>query len=111
MSKSYGNYPDPKAAMNQYGGDTMRMFLCTSPIVIGGDANFSEDGLKETYKKMTLPLWNSYYFYTTYAGIDQFTSTLSSIRDIDIASLANPLDRWMVMQTMEMVNIVDNSLQ
>lgn len=60
---------------------------------------------------MTLPLWNSYYFYTTYAGIDRFVPTTTSLRDIDLSKLENPLDRWMVMQTMELVNTVDGALQ
>lgn len=34
MSKSLGNYPDPRYALEQYGGDTMRMYMCTSPIVL-----------------------------------------------------------------------------
>jgi isoleucyl-tRNA synthetase len=59
-----------------------------------------------------LPLRNSYYFYSTYAGIDKFTpGSTVSLRDIDLASLSHPLDRWMVMKTMELVNTVDSSMQ
>lgn len=78
--------------------------------------NFSDDGLKETYKKFILPLWNSYYFYTTYAAIDQFTpqanmSLRDMLRDGGINALANPLDRWMLMKTMDLVNTVNKSLE
>ncbi len=116
MSKSYGNYPDPKETIEWFGGDTIRLYLCASPIVVGGDMNFSEDGLKETYKKFILPLWNSYYFYTTYAAIDQFAPHENmSLRDIlandGVSALGNPLDRWMVMKTMDLVNTVNASLE
>lgn len=86
------------------------MYLTSSPIVVGGDMNFMDDGLKETYKKCILPLWNSYYFYSTYAGIDKFVPSVTSLRDIDLASLSHPLDRWMVMKTMDLVNAVDSSM-
>ncbi len=116
MSKSLGNYPDPKETMEGFGGDTVRLYLCSGPIVVGGDMNFSDDGLKETYKKFILPLWNSYYFYTTYAAIDQFApSENMSLRDMlrngGVDAFANPLDRWMIMKTMELVNTVNKSLE
>lgn len=43
MSKSLGNYPDPKDAMKQHGSDALRMYMASSPIVIGGDMNFMEE--------------------------------------------------------------------
>ena len=43
MSKSYGNYPDPKESFEQYGGDAIRMFLINSPVVAGGDLAVSEE--------------------------------------------------------------------
>ncbi len=111
MSKSLGNYPDPKDTLENMWWDTVRMYLAASPIVVWGDMNFMDDGLKETYKKCILPLWNSYYFYSTYAGIDKFVPSIWGLRDIDLNSLAHPLDRWMVMKTMQLVNEVDGSMQ
>lgn len=35
MSKSYGNYPDPKESMERYGSDALRMYMANSPIVVG----------------------------------------------------------------------------
>ncbi|MCW8965634.1 MAG: isoleucine--tRNA ligase, partial [Candidatus Pacearchaeota archaeon] len=42
MSKSYGNYPDPKETLEKYGADSIRMYFLTSPLFIGGDMNLSE---------------------------------------------------------------------
>jgi isoleucyl-tRNA synthetase len=111
MSKSYGNYPDPKETIEWYGWDAIRMYLASSPIVVGGDMNFSEEWLKETYKKFILPLWNSYYFFSTYAGIDKFVTNKSSLRDLDPSTLTHPLDRWMALKAMELVNAIDTSMQ
>ena len=32
--------------------------------------SFSEDLIKEALKQNVLPLWNAFYFFTTYANID-----------------------------------------
>ncbi|MEI6711421.1 MAG: class I tRNA ligase family protein [bacterium] len=70
MSKSYGNYPDPKATIEQYGADALRFYLMGGPIMRGEDMNFSETGIAESLKKVLIPLWNSYTFFATYANID-----------------------------------------
>lgn len=70
MSKSYGNYPDPKSTIEQYGADALRFYLMGGPIMRGEDMNFSETGIAESLKKVLIPLWNSYTFFATYANID-----------------------------------------
>lgn len=65
-----------------------------------------------------MPLWNSYYFYSTYAGIDKFVpKDNTSLRDVLYGEsnsvsdeFKNPLDRWMLIKTKHLVNIVDRSL-
>jgi len=72
MSKSYGNYPDPKVTIEQYGADALRFYLMGGPIMRGEDMNFSETGITESLKKVLIPLWNSYTFFATYANIDKW---------------------------------------
>jgi len=43
-----------------------------SPVVAAEDFRFSEKGVEEVVKKVILPLWNTYSFFTTYANIDKF---------------------------------------
>ncbi len=71
MSKSLGNFPDPKPTFEQYGGDAVRMSILTTPLFNGGDMNFSEDLILEALKQNILPLWNAFSFFVTYANIDQ----------------------------------------
>lgn len=70
MSKSFKNYPDPRGTIEQYGADAIRFYLTNTPLLTGGDINFSEDGIVDAIKRVILPFWNTYSFFTTYANID-----------------------------------------
>ena len=70
MSKSFGNYPDPKGTIEKYGADPIRFYMLNSPLLSGGDMDFKEEGIIETIKSVMLPIWNTYSFFTTYANID-----------------------------------------
>lgn len=70
MSKSLKNYPDPNEILKKHGADALRFYLLSSPVVRADDLRFSEAGVEETVKKVILPLWNTYSFFTTYANID-----------------------------------------
>jgi len=72
MSKSFKNYPDPKETIEKYGADAIRLYSLSSPLLSGGDINFSEEGIIESMKRVILPFWNTYSFFSTYANIDSF---------------------------------------
>lgn len=72
MSKSLKNYTDPNILMDKYGADAMRFYLMNSPVVEAQDLRFSDPWVEEVIKKVILPLWNTYSFFTTYANIDKF---------------------------------------
>ena len=92
MSKSLNNYPDPKIIFDKYGADAMRFYLMNSPVVEAQDFRFAEAGVEEVVKKVLLPLWNTYYFFTTYANIDNFVPKgLPS-------KLDNNLDVWLISE-------------
>ncbi len=115
MSKSLGNYPDPKGTMMALWWDALRMNFATSPIVVWWDTNISEESIREIYKKTILPLWNSYYFFTTYSQIDWFTADPSVslqklIQDERLQDFKNPLDTWMLLKTMKLVNTINEQL-
>lgn len=92
MSKSYGNYPDPRETIEKYGADAIRFYLMSGPIMRGEDMNFSEAGIQESIKRVLLPLWNSYTFFATYANIDGW----------DFVDYSTPktheLDIWIISQ-------------
>ena len=92
MSKSLKNYPDPKIVFDKYGADAMRFYLMNSPVVEAQDFRFAESGVQEVVKKVILPLWNTYYFFTTYANIDNFEP--KGLPD----NLDNNLDKWLLSE-------------
>ncbi|PIE85557.1 hypothetical protein CSA08_01330, partial [Candidatus Gracilibacteria bacterium] len=109
MSKSLKNYPDPNHIFNTYGADAMRFYLLNSPVVEAQDFRFAESGVEEVVKKVILPLWNTYYFFTTYANIDNFKPTSGrgmSEGQGDFLQRSNILDKWLLSELNELTKEV-----
>lgn len=87
MSKSKGNYPDPWIVMDKYGADALRMYLMSSAMMKGEDANFDEKAVEELNKKVFNILRNIVSFYDMYAG---------ESADVDPYTSANVLDQWVL---------------
>ncbi len=104
MSKRLKNYPDPMELVSKYGADSLRLYLLSSPVVVGENLNFSEKGVDEVYKKMILRLWNTYKFYELYAG-DKIQNTKYKIQNINI------LDKWIIARLEQLKQEVSNSLE
>jgi isoleucyl-tRNA synthetase len=91
MSKSRGNIVDPWDHFNREGADATRWYMVTagapwSPL------KFDPNGVRETYAKMFLTLWNIYKFHADYAALDGFDPETNGV---DIAKRP-PLDRWIL---------------
>ena len=91
MSKSFGNYTDPKIILDQYGSDALRMYFMSSPIMLGGDMNFSEHDVQETLRRNVILVWNVFNFYNLYAK--KFKQEKSS----------HVLDRWILSRLNETI--------
>ena len=76
MSKSKGNIIDPWDHFNREGADATRWYMVTA----GAPWNplkFDSNGVRETYAKMFLTLWNCYKFHADYAALDAFDADSS----------------------------------
>jgi isoleucyl-tRNA synthetase len=62
LSKSKGNFKDPRLLFDNYGADIVRLYLIDSPLVKGQSLKFSEKGLNQKIKDVFLPLYNSLPF-------------------------------------------------
>ncbi len=102
MSKSKQNYPDPTLVFDKYGADAMRFYLMNSPVVEAQDFRFAEAWIEEVVKKVILPLWNTYYFFTTYANIDNFESKWLP------TTIENNLDKWLLSELNTLTKQVSN---
>jgi isoleucyl-tRNA synthetase len=109
MSKSYGNYPDPKDTILKYGAEPLRLYFMGSKIMVGEDINFDEDALKEQIKTIILPLWNSYSFLITYANMKNWQPREELVRNnrqdpanktqwnhIPFETISNKIDQWII---------------
>lgn len=104
MSKSLKNFPDPMATLDEFGADSVRLFLLSSPATAAEEARFSVEGVKEATRKILLPLWNAYSFFATYASIDQWSP------ENDFCQSQDQLDRWILLRLNELVAGVDTSM-
>lgn len=68
MSKSLRNYPDVSEVLDRDGSDAMRWFLMSSAVLRGGNLIVTEEGIRSGVREFLLPLWNSWYFFATYAN-------------------------------------------
>jgi isoleucyl-tRNA synthetase len=68
MSKSLRNYPDVSEVLDRDGSDAMRWFLMSSSVLRGGNLVVTEEGIRSGVREFLLPLWSSWYFFSTYAN-------------------------------------------
>lgn len=94
LSKRKKNYPDPGKLFEAHGVDSMRYFLCASPVSLADDVRFSEAHVAEIVKKFTLTLWNTYSFFVTYANIDKWKPMKYTAKFLP----KNKLDLWILSE-------------
>ncbi len=124
MSKSFNNYPDPRATIERYGGDALRLYLIGSPLMRGGDMNFSEGDLKSQVQETLLPLWNIYTFFVTYANMHEWNPTPELAYNkrliendshpwdhIPFDNVTNELDIWILLRLQETIKAVNESME
>ncbi len=98
MSKNYGNFPDPRMVLEKYGGDSLRLYFISSPLMRGEDMNFSEEGVAEAYRFLLI-FWNSYKFFIDYANLGEFSLARSNL---------SILDKWILAKLTELTAKLHN---
>lgn len=114
MSKSLRNYPDVSTVFASHGSDAMRWFLMSSPVVRGGNLMVAEEGIRDTVRQTLLPLWNTYYFFTLYAGAankgEGFEATRVSLADPAGVAELGVMDRYLLAHTATLAEQVRENL-
>ena len=99
LSKRKKNYAPMDDVFDQYGVDTMRFFIASSPLMNGEDTRFSVDFLRDVQRKVFMTLQSTYTFYELYAGVDGWKPDKNFVeRKSD-----NTLDRWMISRVNQTV--------
>jgi isoleucyl-tRNA synthetase len=104
MSKSLKNYPDPMGTLDEFGADSVRLFLLNSPATVAEEVRFNVEGVKENTRRVLLPLWNAYSFFATYAALENFDP------ETDFVTSKKELDRWILLRLNELLRLVDESM-
>ena len=91
LSKKLKNYPDMTDVFDKYGADSLRYFLLSSTN-IGEEYRFSEDKVKEVWRKVISGIENCYTFFETYKGES----------DGSVPQTNNLLDQWIISKTEEL---------
>jgi isoleucyl-tRNA synthetase len=92
LSKRKKNYAPMDEVFDQYGVDTMRYFIASSPLMNGEDTRFSVDFLRDTQRQVFMCFNNVFSFYKLYADVDKFKPK-NPLQEPKSESL---LDQWML---------------
>ncbi|PIR13876.1 isoleucine--tRNA ligase [Candidatus Falkowbacteria bacterium CG11_big_fil_rev_8_21_14_0_20_39_10] len=104
MSKSYGNYPDPKDTLDKYGGDALRMYFMNSSIMMGDDMNLAERDIQDSLRKNIIVLWNVFKFYELFAED-------AKRRQITPSDTGNVLDKWILSRLNQLISEVTENME
>lgn len=110
MSKSLQNYPDVNEVFDRDGSDAMRWFLMSSSVLRGGNLIVTEEAIRESTRQFLLPLWSTYYFFTTYANTANGPDAAGYEAKFRTDS-TNLLDRYILAKLRETVEAFTNDLE
>lgn len=92
LSKRKKNYAPMDEVFDQFGVDTMRFFMASSPLMNGEDTRFSVDFLRDVQRKVFMSFNNMYSFYKLYAEVDKWHPKAPLVKP----ESPNVLDQWML---------------
>jgi isoleucyl-tRNA synthetase len=107
LSKRKKNYAPMDEVFDQFGVDTMRFFMASSPIVNGEDVRFSTDYLRDVQRKVFMTLNNIYSFYKLYADVDGWQPENPLLEPAS----TNLLDRWILSRLNETIMEVTHAME
>ena len=96
MSKRLKNYPDPMFIINNYGADSLRLYLINSPASKAEPLKFCEEAVRDISKNILIPMTNSYIFVEE--QIKKYNLEYKSEFDKSV-KLDNIFDIWITDKT------------
>ncbi len=97
MSKSYGNYPDPKQTLEKYGAEALRLYFMGSKIMAGEDLTLDETGIRDEQRLLQV-LHNAVRYFVTYANVHDWDSK----KQHGVYRFSK-LDRWLELRLEEFI--------
>ena len=109
MSKRWRNFTPPLELIEEFGADSVRLYMLNSAILRGEDLKFKNEGVKETTRSVILPLWNALSFLTTYAELDKWQPSASLLSRAPTTKIE--LDRWLVSRLHSLAKDVETEME
>lgn len=112
MHKSKGNSIPFEDAADRMGADVMRWVFARH--IPQNNLNFGYSVGDAARRRFVLPLWNVYYFFTTYARLDGWTPQTQNTGHSSAPGnprVANELDRWAISELNALVRSVTEDLE
>lgn len=106
MSKSLGNIVQPWDVINAHGADALRWYLYTATPP-GNERRFSIDLVGEALRNFTLPLWNVYSFFVTYANLDEWRPDMVK----EGVLVYSGLDKWLLSELNSLVREITSAYE
>lgn len=110
LSKSKRNFTDPMVLVSQFGADSLRLYLMSSPVMKAGNVNFKDQEVAEIRRKTFIIWWNVLAFYknfTNHANSSQKKQI--SILNKNIVKLIKKqdiLDQWLLSYCQSLIKEV-----
>lgn len=101
MSKSYGNYPDPKATIEKYGAEAIRLFFMSSPVMRGDEVAVKEEDIRD-YSRVLNVFHNSFRYFLTYSELHNWQPTGATGSAV--------MDRWIAVRLHELTEQIQKGL-
>ena len=105
MSKSKANYPDPTLVIDKYGADSIRYYLINSPVLVGENLSFAENGVLEVMRTVVMTLLNVLSFLSMFAGQQKVAT------NVENSNSKNILDQWILSRLNELNQTVTQNLE
>lgn len=102
MSKSKQNYPDPMVVIGQFGADSLRLYLMSSPVMKAENLNFSEKDVADIRRNVFVIWWNMLAFYQNLCN-HQLSLT-------DLPHPTHVMDRWLMARLSQLVTEVTTAM-
>lgn len=101
LSKRLKNYPELNEAFDEYGVDSLRVYLLASSMMSGGTAMIEKKALVEAQRNVVQRLGNIFSFFKMYADVDKWQPA----KEFAEPQSDNLLDQWMLSRLNETLKV------
>lgn len=104
MSKTRGNYTDPKKIIETLGGEALRLYLLGSAVMAGGASEWSDELIRQQTQTVLIPLQNIANYFVIYADKYNFQPTNK------VPQPKHILNQWILAKLADFIASFDNYL-